>query len=135
VGGGPNGAPTNTTISVLPAGAVPPNSLELMESESMTWLLNTLADRFDLIVIDSPPTSVVPDAIPLLARVSGVVVVARIGMSTREAARSLREQLAQAGADTLGVVAMSVPAGKVYRFHAPRWFRRVGPHRGSLAAP
>ncbi len=131
VGRSEDGASPGARISVLPAGAVPPNPLELIESESMTWLMNTLADSFDLIVIDSPPVSVVPDAIPLLARVSGVVLVGRIGVTTRGAARSMSEQLVQVGAHTLGVVAMSVPARKTYRFRRRR--RRARPRRARLA--
>ncbi|MDQ6605590.1 MAG: CpsD/CapB family tyrosine-protein kinase, partial [Actinomycetota bacterium] len=133
IGGSQDGTSPGARISVLPAGAVPPNPLELIESESMTWLMNTLKDSFDLIVIDSPPISVVPDAIPLLARVSGVVLVGRIGVTTRAAAAAMREQLAQAGAHTLGVVAMSVPDPKVYRFNLRRRSLRTPRSRGSLA--
>jgi capsular exopolysaccharide synthesis family protein len=130
VGRSEDGRSAGATISVLPAGAVPPNSLELIESESMTWLLNTLAEDFDLIVIDSPPVSVFPDAIPLLGRVSGVVVVGRIGLTTPEAARVIREQLAHVAAHTLGVVAMSVPGEKLYRFRLRRR-RPSAPRRGA----
>ncbi len=129
VGGSEDGTTPGVSLSVLPAGAVPPNPLELIESEAMTWLMNSLEESFDLIVIDSSPIAVVPDAIPLLARVSGVVLVGRIGVTTRGAAQALREQLAQAGAHTLGVVAMSVPAPKVYRFKVRRRRARPGDAR------
>jgi capsular exopolysaccharide synthesis family protein len=132
VGGSEDGTSPGVRLSVLPGGAVPPNPLELIESESMTWLMNTLKESFDLIVIDTPPISLVPDAIPLLARVSGVVLVGRIGVTTRGAAGTMREHLAQAGAHTLGVVATSVPARKPYRFRLP-WRSARTPPRGSLA--
>jgi Mrp family chromosome partitioning ATPase len=60
------------------------------------------------VVIDTPPTSVVSDAIPLVKEVSGVIVVCRLGKTTRESANHLRQQLENLEANTLGVVVNSV---------------------------
>ena len=62
-----------------------------------------IPDRYDLVVVDTPPT-VVSDAMPILDHVGGVVVVGRIGLSTDESLIGLREQLDQLDAPTLGVV-------------------------------
>jgi receptor protein-tyrosine kinase len=97
-------------LTVVTAGAVPPNPVELVESRAMTDLLTALSERFDLIVIDSPPTSIVSDAIPLMRRVSGVVLVTRVGRTTRDAARNLRQQLDKLGAPVLGVIANGLAA-------------------------
>jgi receptor protein-tyrosine kinase len=105
-----NGA--SPKFHIITAGAVPPNPAELVESRAMVELLSTLAERFDLVVIDSPPTSVVSDAIPLMRLVSGVVVVSRVDTTTRDGARQLREQLIKLRASTLGVVANAMPVGR-----------------------
>src|SRR5205814_9673791 len=60
------------------------------------------------VVIDTPPTSVVSDAIPLLNQTSGVIVVARLGKTTRDALAHLRTQLNNLEAPTLGVVVNSL---------------------------
>ena len=60
----------------------------------MPSLLEDLQARFDLVIVDAPALSVVPDAIPLLKAVGGVLVVARLGSITREQGRALHEQLA-----------------------------------------
>ena len=78
----------------------------------MIDLLSSLSERFDLVIIDSAPTSAVSDAIPLVRLVSGVVVVSRIGNSSRDAARLLQQQLSKLHAPTLGVIANAVPAKK-----------------------
>lgn len=109
VPGRSNGSGPAAHITVITAGAIPPNPGELIESRAMTDLLSTLSERFEHVVIDSPPTSAVSDAIPLVRQVSGVVVVSRIGTTTRDAARHLRDQLLQLGAPALGVVANAVP--------------------------
>ncbi len=98
-------AATNGTLSVLTAGTPPPNPAELVESHAMERLLEWAADNYDLVLLDTPPLSVVPDAIPLLHRVHGVVIVSRLGKNTREGAARMREELASLGAPLLGVVA------------------------------
>ncbi len=99
-----------TSLSVIPAGAIPPNPAELLESRAMIDLLSTLSERFDLVIIDTPPTMIVSDAIPLMRLVSGVLIVSHVDQTTRDAARHLREQLAKLRAPALGVVANAVPA-------------------------
>jgi tyrosine-protein kinase len=95
-------------LDAIVAGANPPNPAELIESEAMGELLAQLGERYDLVVIDTAPTGVVSDAFPLLHKVDGVIVVARIGNTTRDAAERLREQLDRLEAPVLGVVANAV---------------------------
>lgn len=92
------------TMDVLVAGPLPPNPADLVESERMRSLLRDTVGRYDLVVIDTPPTSVVSDAIPLINEVDGVIVVARLGKSTRDSAVHLCHQLEQLNAHTLGIV-------------------------------
>ncbi len=90
----------------------------------MIDLLSALSEQFDLVIIDSPPTSVVSDAIPLMRLVSGVVIVSRIGVTTRDAARHLREQLRKLKAPTLGVVANAMPVkGRGYYGYGYGYYR------------
>jgi capsular exopolysaccharide synthesis family protein len=98
------------TLDVIFAGALPPNPTDLMESHRMKELLQEAERTYDLVVIDTPPTSVVPDAIPLVTEVSGVIVVGRMGKTTRDQAAHLRTQLANLDAPTLGVVVNSLDA-------------------------
>jgi capsular exopolysaccharide synthesis family protein len=95
-------------VDVILAGAVPPNPADLLESRRMRKLLEDAQDEYDLVIIDTPPTFVVPDAVPLIKQVSGVLVVARIGMTTRDTARQLSVQLKHLEAPTLGLVVNSI---------------------------
>jgi capsular exopolysaccharide synthesis family protein len=100
-----HGPPEGKSIDVLCAGSLlPPNPAELLEARSVDDLLLRERTLYDLIVIDTPPLTVVSDAFPLLAKVDGVVVVARIGHSRRRVAQQLKEALAQTGAPLLGLV-------------------------------
>jgi Mrp family chromosome partitioning ATPase len=77
-------------------------------------VLKRAGERYDLVVVDTPPTSVVSDAIPLVKQVSGVIVVCRLGKTTRESAAHLRSQLSNLEANTLGVVINSVGRQSAY---------------------
>ena len=90
----------------------PPNPAELIESNAMSDLLSWAAEHYDLVVIDTPPLSVVSDAIPLLPKVDGVLIVSALGKNTRDAAAFLRERMAGVNASLLGVVANGVKHSK-----------------------
>jgi receptor protein-tyrosine kinase len=96
------------SLDVILAGPVPPNPADLLESQRMRTLIQEAERDYDLVVIDTPPTFVVPDAVPLVNQVSGVIVVARLGVTMRDTARKLREQLDNLNAPTLGLVVNSV---------------------------
>lgn len=108
------GASGPRTLDVLVAGAVlPPNPGELIESHAMETLLEQVKRTYDLVVIDTPPLTVVSDAFPLLSRVDGVLIVGRVGRNRRDIAERLHETLTGTGAPLLGVVANGF---KVARF-------------------
>lgn len=92
------------TVDMLLAGPLPPNPAELLESDRMRELIAAAERSHDLVVIDTPPTAVVSDAIPLLSQVGGAIVVARLKKTTRDAAVHLRNQLRNLDARILGVV-------------------------------
>ena len=96
-------------LDVLLAGAfAPPNPAELIESHAMEALLEEMRDTYSLVVLDTAPLTAVSDAIPILTKVDGVIVVARIGHNRRDVAERVRQTLENVGAPLLGVVANRV---------------------------
>ena len=95
----------DATLDVVPAGGIPPNPTELIESKRMRELLGEAEEKYDFVVVDTPPVLVVSDSIPLMSAVSGVLAVSGLGVSTRSSAADLAEQLERLGAPTLGLVA------------------------------
>jgi Mrp family chromosome partitioning ATPase len=114
-----NGARAELTMDVLFSGPPPPNPTEMLESDRMRELLIHAQATYDLVIIDSPPIAVVPDAIPLIPQVSGVLVVSRVGHSTRDAIRRLHDQLTNMKAPTLGIVVngIRVDEGGYYGYY------------------
>jgi capsular exopolysaccharide synthesis family protein len=105
IGVGNEGDPSQRYLTVLPSGPLPPNQSELLESERMREVIRELESRYELVIIDTPPLSIVSDALSLVPEVSGVLVVSGLQHTTRDAARELTKQLALLGERPVGVVA------------------------------
>ncbi len=74
----------------IPAGALPPNPAEILQSNRFRILLDELTERFDRVVIDSPPLAAVTDSAVISKLVDGTVFVVRAGTSQYLCARALR---------------------------------------------
>jgi succinoglycan biosynthesis transport protein ExoP len=95
-------------VDVLVAGPLPPNPAELIESQRMSELLQWAEEKYDRVVIDTPPSAVVADAVPLFNRIGGIAVVVRLQESSREPLEQLKDQLTNTGAPVLGIVVNGV---------------------------
>ncbi len=95
-------------LSLLPCGPIPPNPAELISSERMRNLLKMLSERYDHILIDSPPLIHVTDPVILSSLVDGVILVVHGGKSSRGVAQRARQELASVGAKVFGVVLNNV---------------------------
>jgi protein-tyrosine kinase len=64
-------------LDVLPVRGIPQNPSELLASENMRKLLETLASRYDRVILDLPPTLGIPDAKTVSELCDGVIFVVR----------------------------------------------------------
>ena len=94
--------PPLPNLWVLPAGPAPPNPAELLSSPAMGKLVRDLRQRFDHIVLDSPPLLLLTDGVILAAMADGVVLVVESGVTSRSALCRTRRILDRAGAKMLG---------------------------------
>jgi capsular exopolysaccharide synthesis family protein len=101
-------SPVLPNLYVLPAGTPPPNPAELMASVQMNDMLTQLRDQYDHIVVDTPPTLSVTDAVVLSTRADAVVLVIRSAQTTKPALRRARDILAQVNARVSGVLLNAV---------------------------
>jgi succinoglycan biosynthesis transport protein ExoP len=96
------------SLSILAAGTPPPNPAELLASNNMREVLDTLRDQYDHIVIDTPPTLSVTDAVVLSTSADAVILVIRAGQTTKQALRRARDVLIQVNARICGVLLNAV---------------------------
>jgi capsular exopolysaccharide synthesis family protein len=109
---------------LAPTGPIPPNPAELLHSEAFRGVLNRLKERFDRVIIDSPPVIAVTEATVLSTLVDGVVVVVRASTTTKDLVRRALKSLRDVGSQLVGVVLNaadveddSYSAYKYYSYH------------------
>jgi capsular exopolysaccharide synthesis family protein len=81
-------------LYLLPAGPLPPNPAELLETEKMRNLIEILKGKFDYIIIDSPPIAIVADAVILSEYADATLYVARYNYSQKDV-MELADELAE----------------------------------------
>ena len=89
---------------VVTAGSIPPNPAELLGSQQMAVTVKTMADFFDVIIIDLPPLTAVSDALIVSKLTNGMVLVVRQEYSDRGSVDEAIRQLRFVDAKILGFV-------------------------------
>lgn len=98
-------------LSVMPAGEIPPDPAELLSYGKVLEVLTQLRDMFDFIVVDSAPTMLVSDIIPLSTLVDATLLVINSRTTRRRVAIEACSRLRSVGATLAGVVLNRVDAG------------------------
>lgn len=98
------------TVSVLPAGTLPPMPSELLASKRMASVVDELEARFDIVLLDAPPLLPVTDAAVLSHLADGAIMVVRQGKTTKAQATRALEMLEHVDARVYGVV-LNMAAG------------------------
>ncbi|MEW6376857.1 MAG: polysaccharide biosynthesis tyrosine autokinase [Thermodesulfobacteriota bacterium] len=107
----------------IPSGPIPPNPSELIGSSLFKEMMESLGNRFDHIILDSPPALGFADSIILSTSVDGVILVVLGGKTSRETLQRTKEILRQVNAKILGVVINRVDIHRsdygyyYYRYH------------------
>jgi non-specific protein-tyrosine kinase len=87
------GAARAGELAMVPAGEHHGGLAAALASGAMRQTLSTAADAYGTAIVDSPPLLAVADVLPLLSEADAVVLVTRLGVSTRESARRLLGEL------------------------------------------
>ncbi|RLS39652.1 MAG: polysaccharide biosynthesis tyrosine autokinase [Planctomycetota bacterium] len=101
-----------STLDILSSGECPIDPGERLMSDRMESLLNMLRDRYEWIIIDSPPVLAVTDSATLSRLVDGVILVVRMNGRTRMGAVRAAETLRTLGANILGLIANGIDPTK-----------------------
>jgi capsular exopolysaccharide synthesis family protein len=99
-------------LELIPTGVLPPNPAELLGSDAMRALLERLGEAYDFVVMDAPPLNLVTDAALLGSMADGVILVARAGVTDRDALEYSAERLAAVRAPLLGTVLNDAGQGR-----------------------
>jgi succinoglycan biosynthesis transport protein ExoP len=96
--------PEVPTLTLLPAGAKPPNPAELLASNRMTELILQWREEYDHVIIDSAPILLVSDALAVAARADATIAIVRAGLTRKKAVSRTYELLSRSHVRILGAV-------------------------------
>lgn len=91
-------------ISVIHAGAIPPNPSELLGQERMSDLIEVLKESYDYVILDAPPITVVTDAAIIGRMADGALLVIRSKFAPTKTIRLAKERLESVNINLLGTV-------------------------------
>ncbi len=91
-------------VDLLPAGHLPPNPAELLESARMQQLLLELNDAYDLVLLDMPPVDIVADPLAVSAHVAGCILIVRQHFTTHQDLRKALNAAEMTDMNVLGFV-------------------------------
>lgn len=100
----------------MPCGARPKNPSELLAMPEYENLLEVLKEKFDYVIVDTPPVLVVTDPCSVAPRVDGVLLCIRLSRHTRDFGRRALEQLRDVGANMTGIVINGVEESDAYGY-------------------
>lgn len=101
---------------VMSCGSRPRNPSELITRPEYEELLQVLREKFEYVIIDTPPVLVVTDPCSVAPRVDGVLLCVRLSKHTREFGRRALEQLRDVGANMTGIVINGIEETDAYGY-------------------
>ena len=99
-------------ISVMPTGNVPPNPAELLESEKLKTLIETVKEKYDIVIFDTAPCLLVTDAMILARQVDSVMIVGKYKKTKLGELEKTKKMLENIESRTIGLVLNQTPFTK-----------------------
>lgn len=94
------------TLTVLPAGSLPPNPAELLSRSTFGALLSGLETSYDIILLDTAPAQQSSDFQAVVARTGGMLIAARRNVSRMAPLAELKQKISFTGAQVVGAVVL-----------------------------
>ena len=116
-------------IDVITAGDIPPNPSELLGSSRMEYVLKWAREKYDLVVLDTPPINMVTDTAVLSKLTDGILFVVRSGQRERKEVIQAVEQLKYVQAKILGFILNDISSDKgtyTYKRHGKYGYGKYG---------
>lgn len=101
-------------LDIVTCGDIPPNPSEMLASRAMRNFLEEAKNRYDMVILDSPPIIAVTDAAILSTRVDGVIMVVASGFVNRREVQRAITLLRNVNARILGVLLNGLDIKKIY---------------------
>lgn len=100
----------------ITAGNIPPNPAELLSSKKFAAFLDAVKEKYDYIIIDTPPVNAVADALAVVACTKNVLLVCRCGISITQEVKKAVSALEFAQSKILGFITIDAQNKKVKNY-------------------
>jgi len=98
---------------VLPAGRSSRSATELLERGHFDVLLDACRESFDVVIVDTPPLKVFPDALQIAPHMDGVIYACQFGRINRDLLKELVGRVEKFHGDAvMGIVLNKMPVGR-----------------------
>lgn len=109
---------THEKLTLVPCGTRRHRGPELLHSQAMLQLIADLRDRYDVIILDSPPFGAGVDPFVLGAATGNLVCVLRTGTTDRKLAEAKLQLMGRLPIHVLGAVLNDILAQGAYKYYS-----------------
>ena len=102
-------------LKILTSGKAVDNPSEILSTTSLKLLLEEVNQKFDLVLIDSPPLLLVPDSMIMSSLVDGVIVVIEYNKNQQNMVMNAQKFLEKTGCNVIGAVLNKVDLQMMYK--------------------
>ena len=106
----------------MPSGQIPSNPLELLSNARFSEVIKRLRAEYDYIIIDTPPTQAVSDALVIAQSTDSVIYVVKADITRIKPIKAGIERLFEAKAHVAGIVLNQVDMGKSKDEHSHGYY-------------
>ena len=104
-------------LDVIVCGPKPPNPAELLGTERFSQMLAVLKEKYDYVIIDTPPLGSMIDAAIVASQADGTIMLIEYNTVDYKKAVMVKEQLEKANARILGVVINKIPRREYKQYY------------------
>ena len=91
-------------LSLVPGGEREPRLVEILSSENMETVIHSLREKADIVILDTPPSAMLVDAMMLVRHVDAIAYVVMSDFARRRYIFQGVEELNNAGAPIVGCI-------------------------------
>lgn len=123
-----------SNFDFLSSGSTVNNPAEILASRAMNNLLDEIAEKYDYIIVDTPPVNIVSDALPIIKKSDGVILVARELVITTKDFQKLITNLQIIDANILGIIYIGTDSTQPYYhkrgYYNKSYYNKYGKYNG-----
>ncbi|MBH0052304.1 GumC family protein [Pseudoalteromonas sp. SWYJZ19] len=109
-------------VAIMPSGQIPSNPLELLSNARFSEVLDILKTKYDHIIIDTPPTQAVSDALVIAQSTDSVIYVVKSDITRIKPIKAGIERLFESKAHVAGIVLNQVDMSKSKDEHSHGYY-------------